>query len=128
MELCCSQVDGLNSLHSVKASANRFTKTSQGRSWNTGNGSPDAICFAVDKPGIVVVGFSVYGGGGIHEYELEVLVDDVSITPAAFFLLCGYLSLPLSRHDGFKPSEVLTDLLFVDNIKSESKDLFYMIV
>lgn len=79
-----SQVDGLNSLHSVKASANRFTKTSQGRSWNTGNGSPDAICFAVDKPGIVVVGFSVYGGGGIHEYELEVLVDDVSISPAAF--------------------------------------------
>ncbi|EDL00496.1 pam, highwire, rpm 1, isoform CRA_a [Mus musculus] len=71
-----SEVDGLNSLHSVKASANRFTKTSQGRSWNTGNGSPDAICFAVDKPGIVVVGFAVYGGGGIHEYELEVLVDD----------------------------------------------------
>ncbi|MXQ93585.1 hypothetical protein E5288_WYG018908 [Bos mutus] len=74
-----SEVDGLNSLHSVKASANRFTKTSQGRSWNTGNGSPDAICFSVDKPGIVVVGFSVYGGGGIHEYELEVLVDDENV-------------------------------------------------
>uniref|UniRef100_H3A1N3 RCR-type E3 ubiquitin transferase n=1 Tax=Latimeria chalumnae TaxID=7897 RepID=H3A1N3_LATCH len=62
------------SLH--KSSPNRFTKTSQGRSWNTGNGSPDAICFMVDKPGVVVVGFCVYGGGGIHEYELEVLVDD----------------------------------------------------
>ncbi|EPY82786.1 hypothetical protein CB1_000626007 [Camelus ferus] len=74
-----SEIDGLNSLHSVKASANRFTKTSQGRSWNTGNGSPDAICFSVDKPGIVVVGFSVYGGGGIHEYELEVLVDDENV-------------------------------------------------
>ncbi|XP_051636342.1 E3 ubiquitin-protein ligase MYCBP2 isoform X13 [Manacus candei] len=71
-----SEVDGLNSLHSVKSTPNRFTKTSQGRSWNTGNGSPDAICFSVDKAGIVVVGFSVYGGGGIHEYELEVLVDD----------------------------------------------------
>ncbi|KAM8976197.1 E3 ubiquitin-protein ligase MYCBP2 isoform 3-T3 [Pelodytes ibericus] len=71
-----SEVDGLNSLHSVKSSPNRFTKTSQGRSWNTGNGSPDAICFSVDKPGVVVVGFCVYGGGGIHEYELEVLVDD----------------------------------------------------
>ncbi|KAK4831860.1 hypothetical protein QYF61_019688 [Mycteria americana] len=71
-----SEVDGLNSLHSVKSTLNRFTKTSQGRSWNTGNGSPDAICFSVDKPGVVVVGFSVYGGGGIHEYELEVLVDD----------------------------------------------------
>ncbi|XP_048349653.1 E3 ubiquitin-protein ligase MYCBP2 isoform X14 [Sphaerodactylus townsendi] len=71
-----SEADGLNSLHSVKSSPNRFTKTSQGRSWNTGNGSPDAICFSVDKPGVIVVGFSVYGGGGIHEYELEVLVDD----------------------------------------------------
>lgn len=34
----------------------------------------------MDKAGVVVVGFSVYGGGGIHEYELEVLVDDVSTT------------------------------------------------
>ncbi|KAK7882381.1 hypothetical protein WMY93_028555 [Mugilogobius chulae] len=71
-----SEVDGLNSLHSVKASPNRFTKTSQGRSWNTGNGSPDAICLTVDKPGVVLVGVCVYGGGGIHEYELEVLADD----------------------------------------------------
>ncbi|XP_030198582.1 E3 ubiquitin-protein ligase MYCBP2 isoform X5 [Gadus morhua] len=71
-----SEVDGLNSLHSVKATPNRFTKTSQGRSWNTGNGSPDAICMTVDKPGVVLVGFCVYGGGGIHEYELEVLADD----------------------------------------------------
>eukprot|EP00062_Callorhinchus_milii_P006572 gi/632947251/ref/XP_007888958.1/ PREDICTED: E3 ubiquitin-protein ligase MYCBP2 isoform X6 [Callorhinchus milii] len=71
-----SETDGLNSLHSVKATSNRFVKTSQGRSWNTGNGSPDAICFSVDKPGVVVVGFHVYGGGGIHEYELEMLVDD----------------------------------------------------
>ncbi|XP_016086576.1 E3 ubiquitin-protein ligase MYCBP2-like [Sinocyclocheilus grahami] len=71
-----SEVDGLNSLHSVKSTPNRFTKTSQGRSWNTGNGSPDAICFTMDKPGVVLVGFCVYGGGGIHEYELEVLADD----------------------------------------------------
>ncbi|KAG7266723.1 hypothetical protein CRUP_006269 [Coryphaenoides rupestris] len=71
-----SEVDGLNSLHAVKATPNRFTKTSQGRSWNTGNGSPDAICMTVDKPGVVLVGFCVYGGGGIHEYELEVLADD----------------------------------------------------
>ncbi|KAL7983914.1 hypothetical protein Chor_000790 [Crotalus horridus] len=74
--LLASIADGLSSLHSVKSSPNRFTKTSQGRSWNTGNGSPDAICFSVDKAGVIVVGFSVYGGGGIHEYELEVLVDD----------------------------------------------------
>lgn len=61
----------------MKATPNRFTKTSQGRSWNTGNGSPDAICLTVDKPGVVLVGVCVYGGGGIHEYELEVLADDV---------------------------------------------------
>ncbi|XP_029559556.1 E3 ubiquitin-protein ligase MYCBP2 isoform X1 [Salmo trutta] len=71
-----SEVDGLNLLHSVKSTPNRFTKTSQGRSWNTGNGSPDAICLTVDKPGVVLVGLCVYGGGGIHEYELEVLADD----------------------------------------------------
>lgn len=100
----CLQVDGLNSLQSVKASANRFTKTSQGRSWNTGNGSPDAICFSVDKPGIVVVGFSVYGGGGIHEYELEVLVDDVSVSSVSFILLCGlYIrTVTLSVYNGFR--------------------------
>lgn len=32
----------------------------------------------MDKPGVVLVGVCVYGGGGIHEYELEVLADDVS--------------------------------------------------
>lgn len=36
-----------------------------------------------------MVGFSVYGGGGIHEYELEVLVDDVGITLTVFILLSG---------------------------------------
>ncbi|XP_023654220.2 E3 ubiquitin-protein ligase MYCBP2 isoform X4 [Paramormyrops kingsleyae] len=71
-----TEVDRLSSLHSVKCTPSRFTKTSQGRSWNTGNGSPDAICFVVDKPGVVLVGVCVYGGGGIHEYELEVLADD----------------------------------------------------
>lgn len=81
------QVDGLNSLHSVKATPNRFTKTSQGRSWNTGNGSPDAICLTVDKPGIVLVGVCVYGGGGIHEYELEVLADDVCDSGFVSFFL-----------------------------------------
>lgn len=35
-----------------------------------------------------MVGFSVYGGGGIHEYELEVLVDDVSTTLTVSILLC----------------------------------------
>jgi len=87
----------MNSLHSVKASPNRFTKTSQGRSWNTGNGSPDAICMTVDKPGVVLVGVCVYGGGGIHEYELEVLADDVSDSESFFGVTSLLPFLPLSE-------------------------------
>lgn len=55
----------------------RFARTNQTRSWNTGNGSPDAICFSVDKPGIVIAGAGIYTGAGVYEYELE-LLDDVS--------------------------------------------------
>lgn len=56
----------------------RFTKVSQNRTWNTGNGSPDAICFSVDRSGIMIAGVTVYGGvGNEWHYELE-LLDDVS--------------------------------------------------
>lgn len=55
----------------------RFTRTNQSRTWNTGNGSPDAICFSVDRSGVVIAGVTVYGGMGNYEYELE-LLDDVS--------------------------------------------------
>jgi len=55
----------------------RFTRTNQSRSWNTGNGSPDAICFSVDRPGILIAGVGIYGGAGVYDYELE-LLDDVS--------------------------------------------------
>ena len=54
---------------------NRFTRTSNSRTWNTGNGSPDAICFSVDKGGILISGASVYGGVGTFDYELELLHD-----------------------------------------------------
>lgn len=60
----------------------RFTRIHQARSWNTGNGSPDAICFTVDRPGIVIAGVGIYGGAGLYEYELE-LLDDVS----SFFII-----------------------------------------
>ncbi|KAL1131016.1 hypothetical protein AAG570_012254, partial [Ranatra chinensis] len=53
----------------------RFTRTNQSRTWNTGNGSPDAICFSVDRPGIVIAGVGVYGGVGSYDYELELLDD-----------------------------------------------------
>lgn len=50
----------------------------QSRTWNTGNGSPDAICFQVDREGISIIGVGVYGGIGHYEYELE-LLEDVSL-------------------------------------------------
>ncbi|XP_042905925.1 E3 ubiquitin-protein ligase MYCBP2 isoform X1 [Parasteatoda tepidariorum] len=54
----------------------RFTKVSQNRTWNTGNGSPDAICFSVDRSGILIAGVTVYGGvGNEWHYELELLDD-----------------------------------------------------
>lgn len=57
----------------------RFTRTNQSRTWNTGNGSPDAICFQVDRVGIVIAGVVIYGGLGHYEYELEVLEDQSSV-------------------------------------------------
>lgn len=89
----------------MKATPNRFTKTSQGRSWNTGNGSPDAICLTVDKPGVVLVGVCVYGGGGIHEYELEVLADDVRCYNLFFIFNIAFLQYSASN---FFPVDVFT--------------------
>ena len=54
---------------------NRFTRTSNSRTWNTGNGSPDAVCFTVDRAGVMVAGAGVYGGVGSFDYELELLHD-----------------------------------------------------
>lgn len=64
----------------------RFTKVSQNRTWNTGNGSPDAICFSVDRSGVMIAGVTVYGGvGNEWHYELE-LLDDVSYSFSYNFL------------------------------------------
>ena len=57
---------------------NRFTRTINSRTWNTGNGSPDAICFSVDRAGILVAGATVYGGVGSFDYELELLHNQSS--------------------------------------------------
>ncbi|CAH2036099.1 unnamed protein product, partial [Iphiclides podalirius] len=53
----------------------RFIRVNQNRAWNTGNGSPDAVCFTVDRPGVMLVGACVYGGLGHYEYTLELLHD-----------------------------------------------------
>ena len=50
----------------------RFGRVSQGCYWNTGNGSPDALCFSVDRPGVVVAGVGVYCGGAGATYECDV--------------------------------------------------------
>lgn len=55
----------------------RFARTNQSRPWNTGGGSPDAICFKVDRPGVVIAGVAIYAGQGQYDYELE-LIEDVS--------------------------------------------------
>lgn len=57
----------------------RFTRTNQSRTWNTGNGSPDAICFQVDRSGVSIAGAVIYGGLGHYEYELELLEDQSSV-------------------------------------------------
>ncbi|RZF32322.1 hypothetical protein LSTR_LSTR001786 [Laodelphax striatellus] len=67
MEGACGRV--------LQSSPARFSRTNGSRTWNTGNGSPDAICFSVDRPGVAIAGAAVYGGAGSYDYELELLDD-----------------------------------------------------
>jgi E3 ubiquitin-protein ligase MYCBP2 len=53
----------------------RFSRINSSRTWNTGNGSPDAICFSVDRAGLLISGAAVFGGLGSFDYELELLQD-----------------------------------------------------
>ncbi|CAG7827585.1 unnamed protein product [Allacma fusca] len=65
----------------IVATPSRFTRTNQSRTWNTGNGSPDAVAFTVDQPGVSLFGACIYSGTGSYEYELELFqeVEDVGI-------------------------------------------------
>ncbi|XP_026687508.1 E3 ubiquitin-protein ligase MYCBP2-like [Diaphorina citri] len=56
----------------------RFSRNNTTRTWNTGNGSPDAICFSVDQSGIIIAGVGIYGGAGYYEYNIELLDDSKS--------------------------------------------------
>ena len=69
------QVDLDTSTRPLLVTPNRFTRMTQIAFWNTGNGSPDAVAFSVDRPGIVLAGVCVYGGSGNYEYEVELLVE-----------------------------------------------------
>ncbi|XP_048488841.1 E3 ubiquitin-protein ligase MYCBP2 [Plutella xylostella] len=69
--------DDMDTSNSFKplVTPSRFMRVNQARAWNTGNGSPDAICFTVDRSGVMLAGVCVYGGLGTYEYELELLHD-----------------------------------------------------
>ncbi|CAG0881435.1 unnamed protein product [Darwinula stevensoni] len=54
----------------------RFLRNLSSRIWNTGNGSPDAIAFSVDRSGILIAGAGIYGGVGTYDFELELLAED----------------------------------------------------
>jgi len=56
----------------------RFAKINQTKTWNAGNGSPDAICFWVDRAGIDIAGCGVFAGIGNYEYELELLAEVIN--------------------------------------------------
>ncbi|XP_065845558.1 E3 ubiquitin-protein ligase MYCBP2-like isoform X3 [Oscarella lobularis] len=62
----------LETSDAILESPNRYT-SSQVNNWNTGNGSADAICFEIDRSGVSINGVGVYGGGGSHKYEIELL-------------------------------------------------------
>ncbi|KAJ8933506.1 hypothetical protein NQ318_002559, partial [Aromia moschata] len=79
---CSAAEDDLQAAcgRTLHTTPSRFTRTNQSRTWNTGNGSPDAICFQVDRAGISIVGVGIYGGIGHYEYELELLEDTSSLS------------------------------------------------
>ncbi|XP_041463237.1 E3 ubiquitin-protein ligase MYCBP2-like isoform X3 [Lytechinus variegatus] len=77
---CISESDNQTSGRPLLTTPSRFNRVSQNRGWSTGNGTPDAVCFSVDKPGIMVAGFCVYGGVGYYNYELE-LLDGSEVGP-----------------------------------------------
>ncbi|XP_011315230.1 E3 ubiquitin-protein ligase MYCBP2 isoform X2 [Fopius arisanus] len=87
----------------------RFTRTNQLRTWNTGNGSPDAICFSVDRPGIVIGGIGIYGGVGVYNYELE-LLDDLNNTGNEPSHTQRWSSLDFTR-GAFGPDDCINDIV-----------------
>ena len=80
------QTDLRGSSQPLLTAPNRFTRTSQSAYWNTGNGSPDAVAFTVDRPGVVIAGICIYGGTGQCSYEIEILdnVSSILLKPRIF--------------------------------------------
>ncbi|XP_045784545.1 E3 ubiquitin-protein ligase MYCBP2 [Maniola jurtina] len=53
----------------------RFMRVNSARTWSTGNGSPEAICFTIDRRGVALAGACVYAGAGHYDYFMELLYD-----------------------------------------------------
>lgn len=61
--------------YALQSTGIRFKKCDYSKTWNTGHFASDAICFTVDRPGIVLAGCCVYFGAGTYEYQMELLHD-----------------------------------------------------
>ena len=61
--------------YALQSTGIRFKKCDYSKTWNTGHFASDAICFTVDRPGIVLAGCCVYYGSGNYEYQMELLHD-----------------------------------------------------
>lgn len=62
---------------SIRSTGCRFARRDPNRTWNTGNFTPDAISFSVDRRGIAIAGAMVYSGTGSYEYQLDLLYDSL---------------------------------------------------
>lgn len=57
--------------YALQSTGIRFKKCDYSKTWNTGHFASDAICFTVDRPGIVLAGCCVYYGSGAYEYQVS---------------------------------------------------------
>lgn len=62
----------------------RFKRIQINRTWNTGNGSPDAISFSVDRAGISIAGAVIFGAScASHDWVYELDLQDLTAEGAA---------------------------------------------
>ncbi|XP_077301662.1 E3 ubiquitin-protein ligase MYCBP2-like [Arctopsyche grandis] len=55
----------------IISTPNRFLEVNPTHTWNGTPDYPDVVCFSVDKPGISIIGVSIYSSPGKHKYQLE---------------------------------------------------------
>lgn len=55
----------------IISTPNRFLEVNTRYDWNGTPDYPDVVCFDVDRPGISIIGVSIYCSPGKHKYQLE---------------------------------------------------------